>query len=138
MPRPLVFLALLGFGLVSVQSMAQDATATPPAGARAEKDPQRQIRHLSHLLDLSPQQAAALAPVVAQRQEEQLSRLHQDTSLDPRMRRDRLRSIQRDTDAQIQSVLTDSQKQKYAQWKQQLSERRQQKRRGGTGADDGE
>lgn len=137
MHRPLMFIALLGFGLVSVQSMAQDATATPPAGARAEKDPQRQIRHLSRLLDLSPQQAAALAPVIAQRQQ-QLSRLRQDTSLDNRVRRDRLRSIQRDTDAQIQSVLTDSQKQKYAQWKQQLSERRQQKRRGGTGADDGE
>ncbi|AND70377.1 hypothetical protein ATSB10_29230 [Dyella thiooxydans] len=136
MPRPLIFIALLGFGLVSVQALAQDAPATPPAGARAEKDPQRQVRHLSRLLDLSPQQAAALAPVIEQRQQ-QLSRLRQNTSLDRRVRRDRLRSIQRDTDAQIQSVLTDSQKQKYAQWKQQLQERRQQKQRG-SGTADGE
>ncbi len=113
MSRPLIFIALLGFGLVSVQAMAQDASTTPPAGAHVEKDPQRQVRHLSRLLDLSPQQAAALAPVIAQRQQ-QLAQLRQDPSMDKRVRRDRLRSIQRDTDAQIQSVLTDSQKQKYA------------------------
>ncbi|MCP1372792.1 hypothetical protein [Dyella lutea] len=134
MSRPLIFIALLGFGLVSVQAMAQDASTTPPAGARVEKDPQRQVRHLSRLLDLSPQQAAALAPVIAQRQQ-QLAQLRQDPSMDKRVRRDRLRSIQRDTDAQIQSVLTDSQKQKYAQWKQQLQERRQQKRQGSSAAD---
>lgn len=134
MSRPLMFLALFGLGLASPQVPAQDASTAVPAGARTAKDPQRQVRHLSRLLQLSPQQAAALAPVIAQRQQ-QLSQLRSDSSLDKRVRRDRLRAIQRGTDAQIQAVLTDNQKQKYAQWKQQLQERRKQKRR--DGADDG-
>ncbi|MEW5835774.1 MAG: hypothetical protein AB1832_11980 [Pseudomonadota bacterium] len=134
MSRPLMFLALLGFGLASVPVLAQDAPVGASAGMHSGKDPQRQVRHLSRLLDLTPQQAATLAPVIAQRQQ-QLAQLRSDTSLDKRVRRDRLRSIQRDTDAQIQAVLSDSQKLKYAQWKQQLQERRLQKRH--ATADDG-
>lgn len=134
MSRPLMFLALVGFGLASAQVLAQDAPVSASAGMHAGKDPQRQVRHLSRLLDLTPEQAATLAPVIAQRQQ-QLAQLRSDTSLDKRVRRDRLRSIQRDTDAQIQAVLSDSQKQKYMQWKQQLQERRQQKRN--AAADDG-
>jgi len=136
MSRPLMFLALLGFGLASAHVPAQDAPAAASASTRVAKDPQRQVQHLSRLLDLTPQQAATLAPVIAQRQQ-QLAQLRSDTSLDKRVRRDRLRSIQRDTDAQIQAVLSDSQKQRYAQWKQELQERRQQKRRAQAGDGNG-
>ncbi|MBU6249499.1 MAG: hypothetical protein KGN77_17340, partial [Xanthomonadaceae bacterium] len=75
-------------------------------------------------------------PVIAQRQQ-QLSGLRGDTSLDRRARRERLRAIQRDTDAQIQAVLSDSQRQKYTQWKQQLEERRRQEHRPAGGDDRG-
>jgi hypothetical protein len=136
MSRPLVLVVLLGFGLAAGPSIvgAQDQAASPPAAMPAAKNPQRQIGRLSRLLDLSPQQAATLAPILEQRQQ-QLAQLRNDASLDKRVRRDRLRSIQRDSDAQIEAVLTDSQKQKYAQWKQDMHARMRQ-RREPSGSDD--
>lgn len=137
MIRFLVLLAALGLGLAATAVPAQDAPTDTAATAAAAKDPQRLMRHLGRLLDLTPQQVATLAPVIARRQQ-QLAGLRNDSSLDKRVRRDRLRAIQRDTDAQIRAVLSDSQRQKYAQWKQQLEERRRQKRRAATGDDSAE
>ena len=139
MPRPFVLLALLGVGLAAGPSIAaaQDQVAAPTAAMPATKDPQRQIARLSRLLDLSPQQAATLAPVLEQRQR-QLAQLRGDSSLDKRVRRDRLRSVQRDSDAQIEAVLTDGQKQKYAQWKQDMRTRMRQRRERSGSDDSGE
>ncbi|HEU4670661.1 MAG TPA: hypothetical protein VFR91_08125 [Dyella sp.] len=137
MSRFLVLLAVLGLGLAATVVPAQDATTGTTAAVPAAGNPQRLVRHLGRLLDLTPQQAATLAPVIARRQQ-QLAGLRSDSSLDKRVRRDRLRAIQRDTDAQIQAVLSDSQRQKYAQWKQQLEERRRQKRHAASGDDNGE
>jgi Spy/CpxP family protein refolding chaperone len=136
MSRPIVLLALLGFSLVAGPSIAsaQDQAANPPAATPAAKNPQRQIERLSRALDLNPQQAATLAPILEQRQQ-QLAQLRADTSLDKRVRRDRMRSIQRDSDTQIQAVLTDSQKQKYTQWKQDMRARMRQRRMQSSGDD---
>ncbi|MBU6247034.1 MAG: hypothetical protein KGN77_04695, partial [Xanthomonadaceae bacterium] len=89
MPRLLVRFAALGIGLASFVGMAQDAPARNAAAARATADPQQPMRHLSRLLDLTPEQVATLAPVIAQRQQ-QLAGLRGDTSLDRRERRERL------------------------------------------------
>jgi hypothetical protein len=137
MSRPLVLFALLAFSLAAGPSIAdaQDQAASPPAAMPAAKNPQRQIGRLSRVLDLNPQQAATLAPILEQRQQ-QLAQLRADTSLDKRVRRDRLRSIQRESDTQIQAVLTDSQKQKYTQWKQDMRARMRQRRMQSSGGDD--
>lgn len=137
MSRPLVLFALLAFSLAAGPSIAdaQDQAASPPAAMPAVKNPQRQIGRLSRMLDLNPQQAATLAPILEQRQQ-QLAQLRADTSLDKRVRRDRLRSIQRESDTQIQAVLTDSQKQKYTQWKQDMRARMRQRRMQSSGGDD--
>lgn len=129
MSRFLMSVALLGIGLTTGSHAAtQDqGMSTTTAEAPAAKDPQRQMARLSRLLGLTPQQAATLAPILAQRAQ-QLDALRSDASLDRRVRRDRLRSIQRDTDEKVQAVLSDTQRQKYAQWKQESRERRQQKR----------
>ena len=136
MSRHFVHVVLCGLVLVAATVPAQDLPAQSVAAAPAPGNPQRQIQHLGRLLELTPQQVATLAPVIAQRQQ-QLATLRSDTSLDNRVRRARLRAIQRDTDVQIQSVLSDSQRQKYLQWKQQLEERRRQKRQAAAGRDNG-
>ena len=130
-----VHLAVLGFALgvagTAVAQSSQDATApnasTATMPAHQQSDPQQQMARLSRKLQLTPAQAAKLEPILQSRQQ-QMQQLRADTSMSPSDRHAKMRSIMQDSNTQLQSVLTDSQKQQYQQMQQQTMQRRQDKK----------
>jgi hypothetical protein len=105
-------LALLGFVLsvcVSGSAFAapvqQDPAATNPSAAAAARqhvaDPQRQLAQLARKLALSPQQSAAIGPIL-ERGAQQVQQLRADNSMDPRSRRNRLRALKQSSERQLQ------------------------------------
>jgi Spy/CpxP family protein refolding chaperone len=130
-----VHLALLGFALgiagTAVAQSSPDATApTASTGAMAAHqpaDPQQQMARLSRKLQLTPAQAAKIEPILQSRQQ-QMQQLRADTSMSSSDRHTKMRSIMQDSNTQLQSVLTDSQKQQYQQMMQQAMQHRQDKK----------
>ena len=130
-----VHLALLAFALgvagTAVAQSSQDPTA--PTGSMATTpahqppDPQQQVARLSRKLQLTPAQAAKIEPMLQSRQQ-QMQQLRADTSMTPNDRRAKMRSIMQDSNTQLQSILTDSQKQQYQQMQQQAMQHRQDKK----------
>jgi Spy/CpxP family protein refolding chaperone len=128
-------LALLSFALsvvgTAVAQSSPDATApaasTSTMAAHQPADPQQQVARLSRKLQLTPAQAAKIEPILQSRQQ-QMQQLRADTSMTPNDRRTKMRSIMQDANTQLQSVLTDSQKQQYQQMMQQAMQHRQDKK----------
>jgi hypothetical protein len=138
--KPVFRLALLGFALgmsgfgpCHAQAQSDAGDAAPPPAMHQGADPQRQIKRLSRKLQLTPQQAAQIEPILQNRQQ-QLAQLRADTSLTPRDRRSRLRAVLQQSNQQLQAVLSDSQRQQYQQMMQQAMQRR---RARNSDADDG-
>ena len=102
------------------------AQNTQPAG-RHQADPNQQVRRLTKKLNLTADQQNQLLPILADRQQ-QIANLMNDGSLAPKDRHTKMRAIREDSDSKINSVLTDTQKQTYAQMEQQMRERAQQHR----------
>ena len=94
--KPIRRLALLGFALAIAgtsvvmaqpfQDTATSADSTSTAPSRHAPDPQRQVARLSRKLQLTPDQAARIEPILRNRQQ-QMQQLHADTTLAPRDRR---------------------------------------------------
>lgn len=136
--KPVFRLVLLGFalsvagtGTVMAQPF-QDATAptnptTTTKPSHQASDPQRQIARLSRKLQLTPEQAAKIEPILRNRQQ-QMPQLRADNTLAPRDRRAKMRALMQDSNNRLQAVLTDSQKQQYQQMPQQAMQRRQDKK----------
>lgn len=100
-----------------------DAAATPVA-TRHAADPQQQAHRLARRLQLNPQQAAAIEPIL-QGRTQKMEQLRADSSMTPRERHIRMRAMNQDVDNRLQAVLTDSQRQQYQQMMQQAKLRRQ-------------
>ena len=140
-------LAVLGFALgvtgtgVAVAQPFQDAAAsadsTSMKPSHQPPDPQHQTERLSRKLQLTPAQAAKIEPILASRQQ-QMQQLRADTTLAPADRRAKMRSLVQDSNTQLQSVLTDSQKQQYQQMMQQTMQHRQDKQGSPDGSSGGQ
>lgn len=137
--------ALLGLALgvasLAPGAFAQDSGApadsnSAPAQQHHAPDPQAQAARLAKRLGLSDDQTSKLTTILQNRQQ-QVAALRSDSSMAPEDRRAKLRSIQQDTDAQINSVLTPDQQKQYAEIKQNMKERRQNSRGAGGGSDSG-
>lgn len=145
--KPVLRLALLGVALSLASTtvvMAQplqdtaaptDATSTAPS--HHAPDLQRQIARLSRKLQLTPDQAARIEPILQNRQQ-QMQQLRADNTLAPRDRRAKMRAIMQDSNTQLQAVLTDSQKQQYQQMQQQAMQQRQARKNSSGGDPDGQ
>ncbi|HUA80796.1 MAG TPA: hypothetical protein VL997_10520 [Dyella sp.] len=126
--------ALLGLALSAATfvpaSFAQDSNAagsqnTPPAAMQHRvPDPQKQAARLAKRLGLSDDQSSKISSILENRQQ-QLTAARSDSSLSPQDRRAKMRSIQQDTDTQINAVLTPDQQSQYATMKQNMKNRRQ-------------
>jgi len=141
--------AVLGFALGLVATSAANAQPfqdTPPAGnsdsahgQHAMPDPQKQTARLSRKLQLTPDQAAKIEPILANRMQ-QMQQMRADTSSSPRDVHQKMRALKQDTDSQIQAILTDSQRQQYQQMQQQAMQKRLDHKQGapaaGGGSDD--
>jgi Spy/CpxP family protein refolding chaperone len=136
-------LGLLGLALgVAGAALAQQGSAAPadsaaPMSAHQPADPQQQLARLSRKLQLTPAQEAKIGPILQSRQQ-QMQQLRADTSMAPSDRRTKMRAIMQDSNTQLQSVLTDSQKQQYQQMMQQAMQHRQEKQGASGGSSDGQ
>ena len=135
--KPVLRLALLGFALaiagtgVAIAQPFQDtATSSDSAATKPvhqAPDPQRQTARLSRKLQLTPEQAAKIEPILQSRVL-QMQQLRADTTLAPSDRRAKMRALMQDSNTQLQAVLTDSQRQQYQQMQQQAMRHRQDKK----------
>jgi periplasmic protein CpxP/Spy len=134
----IAFGLILSAGLAIAQTPSQNQTDPAQQGAQASPlttesapsaqqgrqapNPERAAHHLGKQLGLSKDQVAQIEPIIADRQQ-QVASVRADSSLAPRDRRAKLRSIQEDSRNKIEALLTDSQKQ---QFEQMLQNRRAQ------------
>jgi Spy/CpxP family protein refolding chaperone len=135
--KPVLRLALLGFALAiagtgiavaqAVQDTATSSDSSTTKHAHQAPDPQRQTARLSRKLQLTPEQAAKIEPILQSRMQ-QMQQLRADTTLAPGDRRAKMRALMQDSNTQLQAVLTDSQKQQYQQMQQQAMQHRQDKK----------
>ena len=90
-------------------------------------DPNQQVRRLTKRLNLTADQQNQILPILTDRQQ-QFQAVMNDSSLSAKDRHAKMRAIHDDTDAKINAVLTDAQKQTYAQMEQAMRERAHQHR----------
>jgi periplasmic protein CpxP/Spy len=102
-------------------SQAAPSTKEPPHAA----NPQRQAKRMAKKLGLTPDQVSKLEPILADRQQ-QIEGAQADTTLAQKDKRSRLRGIRQDTDAKVEAILNDTQKQQYQQMKQSRKANKQQ------------
>jgi len=124
-----------GIGFQDNPSPADGASPTRPA--HAAPDPQKQTTRLSRKLQLTPDQAAKIEPILQSRQQ-QVQQLRGDTSLSPHDLHQKMRAIRQDTDSQIQAILTDSQRQGYQQMQQAAMQKHRDGKQGETGSKPGD
>lgn len=125
--------ALLCAGPLIAQAPVPDQTTsttaqsaqTPSENRQLDRDPAKQAAHLGKQLRLSKEQVTQITPILADRQQ-QLQSLRADTSLRPRVRRNKAKEILKDSTAKIEAILNDTQKQQYEQL---MAERRSHRNR---------
>jgi periplasmic protein CpxP/Spy len=128
--------AVLAFALSAVSlapaAFAQDngapadSAASPQSSApmRQGADPQKQAAHMAKRLALSDDQSSKLLGILQNRQQ-QVASVRGDSSLSQQDRRAKMRSIQQDTESQINALLTPAQQTQYANLKQMQRQRMQ-------------
>jgi periplasmic protein CpxP/Spy len=120
--------AALGVGAAVAAPQDQSPAPEPPANqGQRHMDPARQLKMLTKRLNLTDDQQKQLLPILTDRQQ-QFDSIRNDSSLAPKDRGEKMRSVREDTDGKIKAILNDSQKQTYEQMQQQMRERRQQHR----------
>jgi len=118
---PLAALALGGLLFLREAPLAaQSAPAAPPAGLSAPT-PQQVVDKMDGKLSLTADQKAKITPIVADRQAK-FKALADNTSLTRPQRAQQMRAIWKDSDGQINAILTPEQQQKYTEYKQELRE----------------
>jgi periplasmic protein CpxP/Spy len=142
MQKPMFSLALsaiLFAGMTSGAVFAQtDNSAQQPAAAnqsapasggesRHAMDPEKQVKHLSKRLKLTGDQQNQIRPILVDRQQH-MQALRQDQSLSPQDRMTKAKSVRDDSNAKIEAVLNDQQKQQFEQMQQHMREHFQQRR----------
>ena len=81
-------------------------------GHRHGMNPERQLKHLTKMLNLSADQQAQIKPILEEHAQ-QLNALRGDTSLSQHDRRAKMREIRQSSKAKLEAVLNDQQKQKF-------------------------
>jgi protein CpxP len=90
-------------------------------------DPDRMVQQLTKQLNLSPDQATQIRPIVAE-QVSQMTALRSDSSLAPRDRMAKMMSLREESATKIKAVLNPDQRTQYdAMQKQQMDRMRQQR-----------
>jgi Spy/CpxP family protein refolding chaperone len=127
-------LSAVGFGS---SALAQDnapagssSSASSGMGRHGAPDPQKQVQRLTKRLGLSDAQSSKILAILQNRQQ-QMEALRGDSAGSQQDRREKMRSLQQDSDTQINAVLTPAQQTQYAAMKQQMRDRMQNGRNGG-------
>jgi hypothetical protein len=124
------------YGSEPQTAAASQTAAAAPAGATAFPPPEEVVSRLQTKLSLSAEQASALTPIIASRQEK-LKAILSGSSARPLKRRRELREIVSESDKQINALLTPEQQKQYAEIEKQLHEELKQRMRERQNADAG-
>jgi len=81
-------------------------------GRRGMMNPDRQLEHMTKVLNLSADQQTQIKPILLDRQQK-MQALWQDQTLSQQDRRAKMQAIRQDTDSKIEGVLNDQQKQQF-------------------------
>ena len=98
------------------------SAATPGAH---HSNPHRQAQKMAKKLGLTPDQKSKLEPILADRSQ-QIQAVHADATLAPQDKRAKLTTIRQNSNASIEALLTDTQKQQFEQMKASHKGRKQQ------------
>ncbi len=101
----------------------------PPMRHRQPPSPERQLRHLTKMLNLTSDQQQQMLPIM-QDQHKQMDTIRNNTALSPQQRRQQMRTAMMDTHQKLEALMTDTQKQ---QFEQAMQQRRDHMRNGGMG-----
>ena len=123
-------IVLIAFAFAALAPLnAQDFRARLPEGdarPQREADPQeridRRVTHLTEALSLSPEQTTEVRSILTSNQEKMMA-LRESTTDRRELRQQMMQSL-RETDTQIEALLDDGQKAKYAEIKQKERRRR--------------
>jgi hypothetical protein len=107
------------YGSEPQTAAASQTAAAAPAAATALPPPEEVVSRLQTELSLSAEQASALTPIIASRQEK-LKAVLSGSSARPLKRRRELREIVSESDKQINALLTPEQQKQYAEIEKQL------------------
>jgi protein CpxP len=112
---------VLGFvpSIVPTQLHAQE-TAQQPVGDLS-LSPEQIMDLMDSKLHLSAEQKAQIEPIIVDRRQ-QLIALRDDTSTRKLAKAHKMKSIFKDSDKQIEALLSDQQKQEYQQMREQMKE----------------
>lgn len=141
MKRTLTMLALAGslaFGLNAVPLFAQDAPPPPPppmqqgmggmhhgmrGGMHARRmSPERQLEHMTKMLDLSAEQQAKLKPILEAR-DQKMRTMWKEHAEQMRQMREQMMAANQESKTQVDAVLTPAQQQKLDAMMQRRMER---------------
>jgi Spy/CpxP family protein refolding chaperone len=135
-------LALCAFGVATTPMWSQapqDAPPPPPQHGEwhhpgPEKMQERQLEHMQRQLSLTADQTAQIKSIFADTYS-QMKALHEDTSIVPADKHEKMRYIHQASTAKIRAVLTDAQKPKFDEMLARQQERMEHRggREGGPG-----
>jgi periplasmic protein CpxP/Spy len=118
MRKSLFNLALTGALMITGSAaFAQSDTAPntqPATGEHHRLTADEQTARMAKELDLSADQVTQIKPILADRQQ-QMEALHQDQSTSSQDKMTKMKSLRDDSNAKIEAVLNDTQKQKFEQ-----------------------
>jgi len=121
---------VLGFTTIAPLARAQDQLPANSQTVRQPPSPEQVVELLGKKLNLTEDQKAKIAPIIAGRQQ-QTQALRADTSMRQRKKMRKLKSIFKDSDKKIEAILTKEQKQQYAQIKEQMREQMKERKNRG-------
>ena len=114
--KRLILPAALAFALAGSLALAQQPAPTPtpdatpaPAHAKHGHSPERETAKLTKELNLTPDQAAKVTPILADR-DQKVATLQSDTTLTEDARRQQMKAIHKATEQQLDAVLTPDQR----------------------------
>ena len=101
----------------------------PPPGMHGHhmmaQNPDKQLAHMTAKLNLTADQQAQIKPILQDRSTQMMA-LHSDTTVAGPDKMAKMKSINQDTHAKIEAVLTDEQKKQWAEMQAQQQQRMQQ------------
>jgi hypothetical protein len=110
--------ALIGGGSLTPLLAFQDSDNSTQSGAMSALSPDQVVRRLGEKLQLTDDQKAKIAPIIADRQEK-LKSLQADTFQRKMKKARKMKEILEDSDKKITTLLTATQKKQYAELIQQ-------------------
>ncbi len=122
----LTFAMLLGVGLCAAPMPQDQSSSQQKHGgwARHGMDPDKQLQQMGKRLNLTDAQKSQIKPILVE-QQQQVQDTMQDSSLQAQDKRARMRAIREDGTNKINAILTDEQKAKLEQMREQRQAKHQ-------------